>query len=103
MIIDSDINVIIIAHAVYDAESGSYTETCKGNFAKTGGYLSTVDYAIYIELKGNKRIVNHRGKALSRCLLDDIPDNQNVESFDLQSYINSINSVSNEVTEKWSI
>ena len=57
MIIDSDINVVIIAHAVYDAESGSYTETCKGNFARTGGYLSTVDYAIYIELKGNKRIV----------------------------------------------
>lgn len=102
-LVNSNINVVIIAHAVYDSESGTFTETCKGSFAKVGGFLSVVDYAIYIEIKGSKRVVNHRGKYLSRCLLPDIADSQDANSFKLQEYIDSINEVTNEVTEKWSI
>lgn len=102
-ITDKGINVVLIAHALHDAESGKYVETCKGSFAKVGGFLSTVDYSIFIDLKGNKRTVYHRGKDLARCLLSDMPDSEDANIFNLQEYIDKINAVSNIVTEKWSI
>lgn len=100
---EQGINVVLIAHAVWDETSGKYTEVAKGSFAKMGGFLSTVDYAIYIEHKGTKRIVHHRQKNLARTLAEAIPDNQSVEDFNLQNYIDTIKSMSVEITEKWSI
>lgn len=100
---NNGINIVLIAHAMYDVDSGKYVETCKGSFAKIGGFLSTVDYSIFIDIKGSKRIIYHRGKDLSRCLLSDTPDTEDPNNFSLQEYIDKINAVSNEVTEKWSL
>lgn len=102
-LLSNNVNVVIIAHAVYDVESGTYIETCKGSFAKVGGFLSTVDYAMYVEIKGNKRIVNHRGKYLARNLLSDFADSEDANTFSLQKYIDTINIVNSEIDDKWSI
>lgn len=96
-------NIVLIAHAVWDENAKKYIETCKGSFAKIGGFLSVTDYALNIDLVGNKRIITHRGSSLSRTLLDDIPDKQSADDFNLQEYVDKIASKSNEVAEKWSI
>ena len=96
-------NVVLIAHAVWDETAKKYIETCKGSFAKTGGFLSVVDYALNIDLVGSKHIITHRGRNLSRTLLTDMPDKQNADEFSLQEYIDKITSKSSEVAEKWSI
>ncbi len=96
-------NVVLIAHAVWDETAKKYIETCKGSFAKTGGFLSVVDYALNIDLVGSKHIITHRGRNLSRTLLTDMPDKQNADDFSLQEYIDKITSKSSEVAEKWSI
>lgn len=96
-------NIVLIAHAVWDENAKKYIETCKGSFAKIGGFLSTVDYAINIDIVGNKRIITHRGTNLSRTLLEGIPDKEEANNFNLQEYINKIAAKSNIVTEKWSI
>lgn len=95
-------NVVLIAHAVWDENAKKYIETCKGSFAKVGGFLSTVDYALNIDIVGNKRIITHKGTNLSRTLLEDIPDKEDANSFNLQNYINKIKTKANEVVE-WSI
>ncbi len=100
---DGDINVVLIAHAVWDEKAGKYIETCKGNFAKTGGFLSTVDYALNIDIVGSKRIVTHRGNNLSRTLLEGMPDKEAADKFNLQTYLEGICEKSKEVSEKWSI
>lgn len=100
--IDKGINVVIIAHAVYDGDAGTFKETCKGSFEKIGGFLGTVDYASFIELKGEKRTIYHRGKALSRTLLTDVPDSENATTFNLQEYIDKIKTASNSAA-KWSL
>lgn len=95
-------NVVLIAHAVWDENAKKYIETCKGSFAKVGGFLSTVDYALNIDIVGNKRIITHKGTNLSRTLLEDVPDKEDANSFNLQNYIDKIKTKANEVIE-WSI
>lgn len=95
-------NVVLIAHAIWDENAKKYIETCKGSFAKIGGFLSTVDYALNIDIVGNKRIITHKGTNLSRTLLEDIPDKEDANTFNLQEYINKIKAKANEVTE-WTI
>ena len=102
-LMESGFNVVLIAHAVFDAETKTFTETCKGSFAKTGGFLSTVDYAVNISIVGSKRIVTHRSMQLSRTLLEDMPDKEDVNNFNLQTYIDRIKTKSEVVQEKWSI
>ena len=101
--LDSGFNVVLIAHAVWDGDAKKYIETCKGSFAKTGGFLSTVDYAINIDIVGNKRILTHRGNSLSRTLLDDMPEKEEASSFNLQNYLSKIKSKSEMVQKEWSI
>ena len=102
-IVDNGINVVLVTHAVWDETSKNYIEVCKGTFGKKGGFLSTVDYSIYVELNaGGKRFVTHKGKQLARCLLADYPDKQPVDDFNLQKYLDDINSTVHSV-EEWSI
>ena len=102
-LLEAGFNVILIAHAVLDPETKQFIETCKGSFAKTGGFLSTVDYALNIDIVGSKRFVFHHGMSLSRTLLEGMPDKQNANDFDLQEYVDKIKEQSSTVTEEWSI
>ena len=100
---ENGFNIVLIAHAVWDENAKKYIETCKGSFAKIGGFLSTVDYAMNIDILGNKRILTHRGNNLSRTLLDDIPEKEDASNFNLQTYLDKIKAKSDVVSEKWSI
>lgn len=66
------------------------------------GFLSTVDNAVNIEVKGKKRVVNLRGHSLSRTLLVDLPEQIEADKFSLQEYINKINE-SNQNVSKWTL
>ena len=99
---ESGFNLVLIAHAVWDVDAKKFIETCKGSFAKTGGFLSTVDYAINIDIVGNKRIVTHRGTSLSITLIEGMPDKESADTFNLQTYLDKIKE-STQVAEKWSI
>ena len=101
--LEEDFNVVLIAHAVWDGDAKKFVETCKGSFAKTGGFLSTVDYAINIDIVGNKRILTHRGNNLSRTLLDDMPEKEDASTFNLQTYLDKIRKRSEVVQNEWSI
>ena len=99
----ADYNIVLIAHAVWDADAGKYIETCKGAFAKVGGFLSTVDHAIYLEVLGNKRLAHFRNHNLSRTLLPDLPEKIDVNELNLQWYVEQIRAQSNDVEKKWAI
>ena len=96
-------NVVLISHIVFDPDAKRYMETTAGKFGKKGGFLSTVDYALNIDVIGNKRVITHKGTNLSRTLLDDMPDKQDVSEFNLQDYLDKIKAKSDVVQEKWSI
>lgn len=90
-LIASDMNVVIISHALYDADTTKYNLIGKGNFSKRGGFLAEVDEAIFIETKSSKRILHFRStKFPSRTLQEDLPDSIPVDEFNLQQHIETL-------------
>lgn len=100
---EAGFNLVLITHVTLDTETKKYTETCKGSFAKVGGFTSVCDYVVNIDVIGSKHIVTHRGSNISRTLLDDMPDKEDANEFNLQAYLDKINNKSNEITKKWSL
>lgn len=101
-LISSDINVVLISHAIYDPETSKYSLVGKGAFNKRGGFLAEVDEGIFIELKGNKRILHFRStssKIPARSLQESLPDTLNVEEFNLQEHINMLDTTTTTVDE----
>lgn len=99
-LIASGMNVVLISHAIYDADNAKYNLVGKGSFSKRGGFLAEVDEAIFIEVKSNKRVLHFRStKFPARTLQEDLPDNINVEDFALQDHINTLVNGSTEVDQ----
>lgn len=99
-LIASDLNVVLISHALYDSDTAKYTLVGKGSFQKKGGYLSEVDEGLFIEVKGNKRIIHFRsGKFPARSLQPDLPESTMIEEFDLQQHITYLQTNANSVEE----
>lgn len=62
--------------------------------------LSIVDHAVFIEIKGKKRIIHHKNPAYaSRSLLEDIPEKQDVEEYNLKEHIDAILASKDDVAE----
>lgn len=90
-LIASGMNVVLISHAIYDADTAKYSLVGKGSFAKRGGFLAEVDEAIFIEVKTNKRILHFRSTKLpARSLQEELPDSLPVEEFNLQQHIETL-------------
>lgn len=90
-LIASGMNVVLISHALYDADTAKYNLVGKGSFAKRGGFLAEVDEAIFIEAKSNKRVVHFKSLKLpARSLQEDLPDSMSVDDFNLQDHINTL-------------
>ena len=93
-LIASDMNVVIISHAIYDQDTAKYNLVGKGSFAKRGGVLAETDQAIFLETKSNKRVVHFRStKFPARTLIEDDADSCSVEDFNLQAYIDKLSSI----------
>ena len=87
-LIASDMNVIIISHAIWDQDTAKYNLVGKGDFGKRGSFLSEVDEAIFIETKNGKRIIHFKAtKFPARTLTEGVPDSMPVEEFNLQDYM----------------
>lgn len=99
-LIASDMNVVLISHALYDADTAKYNLVGKGDFAKRGGFLAEVDEAIFVELKSNKRILHFRsGKLPARSLNAEVPDSMAAEEFNLQEHIDLLKGSASTVDE----
>ena len=99
-LIASDMNVVLISHALYDADQAKYNLIGKGDFAKRGGFLAEVDQALFIETKNNKRIIHFRStKFPARTLRNDDPDSMNVAEFSLQDYVTTLSEEQETVDE----
>lgn len=99
-LIGSDMNVVLISHAIYDSETANYNLVGKGDFAKRGGFLAEVDNAVFVEKKSNKRIVHHKApKFPARTVLEDIPDNVDVNDYNLADHIAQLSALKDNVAE----
>lgn len=96
------INVVIVAHAMYNEATDMWTIPSQGQFKQRSGWISSVDYAAFY--KEDKEIddvqVHHRAIGLPcRTLLEDMPDEELRGDFKLQDYITDIRKHSKSITD----
>ena len=102
-LIAQGLNVIFISHALKDQDGQHSLVNAGGSWGKKGGVISETDNAIYVEVKGKKRIIHFKNpKLLARSLDTELPDSVDVEDFNLQEHLDSILAKDNEAKE-WSL
>lgn len=90
-LIPSEMNVIVVAHTVYDEATARHVIPATGSFAKAGSWLSVVNDAVFIEKKSNKLIVHTHGlKYPARTTLTDLDTNIEISTYSLQDHINKL-------------
>lgn len=84
-----EFNVILVSHALYSEETVGYSlVNAGGSYGKKGGILSEVDEALFVELKGKKRVIHFRNpKMASRTTMSELPDSVPGEEFNLQEHL----------------
>ena len=82
-------NVILVSHAMHDKDTDTFNlVNAGGAWGKKGGVLSEVDQAIFVEIKGKKRVVHLRNPAMAaRTTMADMPDKVAGEDFSLQDHL----------------
>jgi len=97
-------NIILVSHALYSEDINGYQlVNAGGSYRKKGGMLSEVDEAVFLELKGKKRIVHYRNpKMVARTTVADLPDDAPMEEFDLQKHVELLQAQQNKASE-WSL
>ena len=102
-LIANDINVVIVAHCMWDGDSGRHIIPATGQFAKAGSWMSVVNEAIYIEKKSAKLVVHTVSmKFPCRTTLKDTKTGIDISEFDINAHIKAL--VDSKVeTEEWSL
>lgn len=99
-LIASDMNVVLISHAIYDPDTVKYNLVGKGDFQKRGNFLAETDQALFIETKASKRILHFRStKFPARTLREEDPDSAPVDDFNLQTYIETLAAEQSDVDD----
>lgn len=97
--IATNCNLVMVSHALLNVDTGGYDlVNAGGSWGKKGGMISEVDNSIFIEIKNKKkRIIHHRAPALaSRTVLEDLPDSQDIEEYNLQEHIDALSAQMDE-------
>jgi hypothetical protein len=90
-LIEKGINVVIVAHAVWDEGTNSFVIPAMGQFAKSGGWLSVVDNASFIYVLGHDRYIAHKElKYPCRSVLDNIQDSELLDKYDINEHISRL-------------
>jgi hypothetical protein len=85
-------NIILISHAMHDVDTATYNlVNAGGSWGKKGGVLSEVDQAIFLEVKGKKRVVHLRNSQMAaRTTMAQLPDKVDAKDFSLQDHIKTL-------------
>ena len=100
-VVPEGINIIFVSHAFKDDQDLALVNA-GGSWGKKGGVLSEVDEAIYVEMKGKKRIVTFMNHKLGRSLVYKGEDSINVNDFNLNDHMELLLASQNEA-EEWEL
>lgn len=88
ILLANGINVVIVAHTIYDADTARHIIPASGQFAKAGSWLSVVNDAIFIEKKSNKRVVHQKSlKFPCRTTIEGIDAEIDATKYDINEHI----------------
>lgn len=99
-----EFNIVMVSHALYNEDTHGFNlVNAGGSYGKKGGMLSEVDEAVFLEVKGKKRIIHYRNsKMAARTVVSDLPDSVPLENFNLQEHIEMLQKKQSKA-EEWSL
>jgi hypothetical protein len=88
VLIANNINVVIVAHTTFDADTARHTIPATGQFGKAGSWMSVTNEAIFIEKKTGKYIIHQKSmKFPCRTTLTDLEDSLESTQYDINKHI----------------
>ena len=100
VLIANGVNVIIVAHTTFDADTARHIIPATGQFGKAGSWLSVVNDAIFIEKKTGKFIIHQKSmKFPCRTTLDDVEESVESAKYDINAHIAQLTASKLEATE----
>lgn len=88
VLIANGVNVVIVAHTVFDADTARHIIPATGQFGKAGSWMSVVNDAIFIEKKSANYIIHQKSmKFPCRTTLEDIETSVDGKDYDLNKHI----------------
>ena len=102
-LIENGLNVILTVHVQYDVDTGVYKVAAPGQFGRNGAWLGVTDESIFLQIKGNKRLVHFKTlKYPCRTLQEDLPDSIEAKEFDINKHIELLEKNVSE-SKEWEI
>lgn len=100
VLIANGVNVVIVAHTTFDADTARHIIPATGQFGKAGSWLSVVNDAIFIEKKTGKFIIHQKSmKFPCRTTLTDIEESVESSKYDINEHIAKLTASKLEATE----
>lgn len=100
VLIANGVNVVIVAHTTYDADTARHIIPATGQFGKAGSWMSVVNDAIFIEKKTGKFIIHQKSmKHPCRTTLSDIEESVDSDKYDINEHIARLTSSKIEAQE----
>ena len=100
VLIANGVNVVVVAHTVFDADTARHIIPATGQFGKAGSWLSITNEAVFIEKKTGKFLIHQKSmKFPCRTTLPDLEDSVDSESYDINAHIAKLTASKLEATE----
>jgi hypothetical protein len=88
VLIANGVNVVIVAHTMYDADTARHIIPATGQFGKAGSWISVVNDAVFIEKKSGKYLIHQKSmKFPCRTTLTELEDSVDSTNYDINDHI----------------
>ena len=100
VLIANGVNVVIVAHTVFDADTARHIIPATGQFGKAGSWMSVVNDAIFIEKKTSNFVIHQKSmKFPCRTTIDGLEDSIDGKDYDINAHIAKLTASKLEATE----
>ena len=104
VLLANGVDVVVVAHTVFDDNTKAFTIAANGQFAKAGSFLSIVNDAIFIDKKGGKLTVYLNDiKYPSRSTIGGIQDKVGVDEYDINEHLDKLRQKQETITNKFKL
>ena len=100
VLIANGVNVVIVAHTIFDADTARHIIPATGQFGKAGSWMSVVNDAIFIEKKTGKFLIHQKSmKFPCRSTLVEIEESLDSTEYDINTHIGNLTASKIEAVE----
>lgn len=104
IILANGVDLVVVAHAIYDSDTKAYTIKSQGQFRDAGSWLSIVNDSIFIEKRNGKLTVFLNDiKYPSRASLEKIEEKMSIDDYDINTHLEKLRNSKETIQNKFKL